>query len=263
VVDGVQAAAHAPRLVHGRDRTRARRLDELGWTGGEAIRDLVRRSTTDGPRRTGGSRSGSAGLQPDLARQIDHRYDYEARYARRVANDLYRMFPAFEGVPIEAAWGGPINVSGFTMPFFGTFGEGQRALRLGFTGNGVGPSHLAGKILASLALHADDGFGRLAVVTRTPKRFPPEPFRSPGAFVVQRGDPPKGRSRGRGPARGSAHARRRTAPAPTRLQARTPVTAVELPRPARRSWWLEEALALPEFAGPERRRSRETRRRTS
>ncbi|HET8525006.1 MAG TPA: FAD-dependent oxidoreductase, partial [Actinomycetota bacterium] len=28
------------------------------------------------------------------------------------------------------------------------------------------------------------GFGRLAVVTRTPKRFPPEPFRSPGAFVV-------------------------------------------------------------------------------
>ena len=23
------------------------------------------------------------------------------------------------------------------------------------------------------------------------------------------------------------------------------------PRPAERSWWLEEALALPEFAGPE------------
>jgi hypothetical protein len=29
------------------------------------------------------------------------------------------------------------------------------------------------------------------------------------------------------------------------------VTADELPRPARRSWWLEEALALPEFAGPD------------
>jgi glycine/D-amino acid oxidase-like deaminating enzyme len=160
------------------------RLDELGWTGGEAIRDL--RSSIHYGRTTPDGRIalGLGGLQPDLARRIDHRYDYEARYARRVANDLYRMFPTFEGVPIEAAWGGPINVSGFTMPFFGTLGKGNVHYGLGFTGNGVGPSHLGGKILASLALHADDGFGRLAVVTRTPKRFPPEPLRSPGAFIV-------------------------------------------------------------------------------
>jgi hypothetical protein len=70
------------------------------------------------------------------------------------------------------------------MPFFGTLGRGNVHYGLGFTGNGVGPSHLGGKILTSLALHADDGLSRLAVVTRTPKRFPPEPFRSPGAFVV-------------------------------------------------------------------------------
>ena len=29
------------------------------------------------------------------------------------------------------------------------------------------------------------------------------------------------------------------------------MTELDRPRPARRSWWLEEALALPEFAGPE------------
>jgi hypothetical protein len=29
------------------------------------------------------------------------------------------------------------------------------------------------------------------------------------------------------------------------------LTELDRPRPARRSWWLEEALALPEFAGPE------------
>ena len=55
---------------------------------------------------------------------------------------------------------------------------------LGYTGNGVAPTHLGGKILAALALHADDGFTRLAVVTKRPKRFPPEPFRSPGAFLA-------------------------------------------------------------------------------
>ena len=54
----------------------------------------------------------------------------------------------------------------------------------GYTGNGVGPSHLGGRICAALATRADDGFTRLAVVTREPKRFPPEPVRSPGMLAV-------------------------------------------------------------------------------
>lgn len=160
------------------------RLEELGWTGGESVRDL--RSSLHYLRTTDDGRIafGMGGLQPDLARRIDHRYDYEERYARRVARDLYEMFPNFEGVPIEAAWGGPINVSGFTTPFFGTMGRGNVHYGLGYTGNGVAPTHLGGKILAALATHADDGFTRLAVVTKRPKRFPPEPFRSPGAFLA-------------------------------------------------------------------------------
>ncbi len=162
------------------------RIEELGWTGGESIYDL--RSSIHYLRTTADGRIvfGLGGLQPDLARRIDHRYDYMERYARRVADDLVRMFPSFAGVPIEAAWGGPINVSGFTMPFFGTLAPGNVHYGLGYTGNGVGPSHLGGKILAALAQHADDGFARLAVVTRTPKRFPPEPLRSPGMLVVNR-----------------------------------------------------------------------------
>jgi glycine/D-amino acid oxidase-like deaminating enzyme len=160
------------------------RLETLGWTGGEAVRDL--RSSLHYLRTTPDGRIvfGLGGLQPDLARRIDRRYDYVARYAERVAADLVRMFPTFAGVPLEAAWGGPINVSGFAMPFFGSLAPGNVHYGLGYTGNGVGPSHLGGKILAALALHADDGFTRLGVVTREPKRFPPEPIRSPGMFVA-------------------------------------------------------------------------------
>ena len=161
------------------------RLKELGWTGGEQIRDL--RSSIHYARTTPDGRIalGLGGLQPDLARHIDHRYDYVASYASRVAQDLVRLFPAFERVRIEAAWGGPINVSGFTMPFFGTTGRhGNVHHGLGYTGNGVAPSHLGGKILAALASHSDDGFTRLGVVTRDPKRFPPEPIRSPGMLVA-------------------------------------------------------------------------------
>jgi glycine/D-amino acid oxidase-like deaminating enzyme len=161
------------------------RLEELVWTRGEQIRDL--RASIHYARTTPDGRiaMGLGGLQPDLARHIDHRYDYEERFVRRVARDLVRLFPPFEGVPIEAGWGGPINVSGFTMPFFGSTGRhGNVHYGLGYTGNGVGPSHLGGRILASLALHAGDGFTRLAVVTRAPKRFPPEPVRSPGMLVA-------------------------------------------------------------------------------
>jgi hypothetical protein len=48
----------------------------------------------------------------------------------------------------------------------------------------VAPCHLGGQILASLALGADDGFTRLALVTREAMRFPPEPLLSIGMLVV-------------------------------------------------------------------------------
>ena len=97
---------------------------------------------------------------------------------------VQRFIPSFADVPIEAGWGGPINVSGLNLPFFGTNGGGNVHHALGYTGNGVGPSHLGGRILAALATHEDDDLTRLAIVTREPKRFPPEPIRSPGVLFA-------------------------------------------------------------------------------
>ena len=55
----------------------------------------------------------------------------------------------------------------------------------GYTGNGVGPAHLGGRILAAMALRADEPelFG-LPIVTEQPMSFPPEPIRTPGALVA-------------------------------------------------------------------------------
>ncbi len=160
------------------------KLKEINWTGGESVHTM--RSAVHYTRTTPDGRIafGCGGLQRGLARKIDPSYDYDERLAREVAESLWRMFPNFRDVPIEGAWGGPINVSGLTMPFFGTAAPGNVHYGLGYTGNGVGPTYLGGKILASLATHAEDGFSRLGVVTRRPKRFPPEPLRSPGMLVV-------------------------------------------------------------------------------
>ena len=161
-------------------------LEQIGWTGGENVRDL--RASVHYLRTTADGRiaMGLGGLQPDLARSIDPRYAYHEPSVRRVATDLVAMFPELDGVRIDAGWGGPINVSGFSLPFFGTLEPGNVHYGLGYTGNGVGPSHLGGKICAALAVHADDGFTRMPLVTREPKRFPPEPIRSPGMLVANR-----------------------------------------------------------------------------
>jgi glycine/D-amino acid oxidase-like deaminating enzyme len=160
------------------------RLVDIGWTGGEAIRDYrpslhYLRTTPDGRIAIG-----CAGMQPGFARRIGPRFQYDERFLAKAVADLHRMFPGFRDVPIAAGWGGPIDVAGTYVPFLGSFEGGNVHYALGFTGNGVAPCHLAGKVLASLAMHAEDGFSRLAIVNDRPKRFPPEPLRSPGALLV-------------------------------------------------------------------------------
>jgi glycine/D-amino acid oxidase-like deaminating enzyme len=160
------------------------RLEEIGWTGGESIRDFrpslhYIRTTPDGRIALG-----CAGMQPGFARRIGPRFQYDERFLAKAVADLHRLLPSFRDVPIAAGWGGPIDVAGTYLPFFGSFEGGNVHYGLGFTGNGVAPCHLGGKILAGLATHADDGLSRLAIVDDRPMRFPPEPFRSPGALVV-------------------------------------------------------------------------------
>jgi glycine/D-amino acid oxidase-like deaminating enzyme len=160
------------------------RLEEIGWTGGEAIRDLrpslhYLRTTPDGRIAFG-----CAGLQPGLARRIGPRFAHDERFLATAIEDLHRMFPGFADVPIEAGWGGPIDVAADAMPFFGTLEGGNVHYGLGYTGNGVAPAHLGGRILSSLALHDEGGATRLGVVTREPMRFPPEPVRSAGMLVA-------------------------------------------------------------------------------
>jgi hypothetical protein len=77
-----------------------------------------------------------------------------------------------------------VDVSAWHAPFFGTFARGRAHYGLGFTGNGVGPCHLGGKILSGLALDVEDEATTLPLVDARPKRFPPEPLFTPGERIV-------------------------------------------------------------------------------
>jgi glycine/D-amino acid oxidase-like deaminating enzyme len=160
------------------------RLAEIGWTGGELVSDFrtsIRyfRTTRDGRIAFGGG-GGRA------ATQIGDSFTRDMRAVEEAAEGFRRLFPSFADVPLEDAWGGPIDVSPTHLPSFGTLEPGNLYYALGYTGNGVAPSHLAGRVIADLVTEADTDSTRLPMVNRKPRLFPPQPFRSIGAAVVRR-----------------------------------------------------------------------------
>ena len=160
------------------------KLAEIGWTGGELVTDFrtsVRyfRTTPDGRIAFGGG-GGRA------SSRIDDSFTRDMRAVEEAAEGFRRLFPSFAEVPLEDAWGGPIDVSPTHLPTFGSLEPGNLFYALGYTGNGVAPSHLAGRVIADLVIGADTDATRLPMVNRKPRLFPPEPLRSIGAAVVRR-----------------------------------------------------------------------------
>jgi glycine/D-amino acid oxidase-like deaminating enzyme len=159
-------------------------LAAINWTDGVGVADF--RAAVHYVRNTPDGRMafGIGGMQPNLARKIGPRFAYDEEAIRVAIEDMWRMFPTFRSVPVAAAWGGPIDVAGLHVPFFGTYGESNIHYGLGYTGNGVGPAHMGGRILALKVLGRDDPILGLPVVDMEPARFPPEPIRSPGAYIA-------------------------------------------------------------------------------
>jgi glycine/D-amino acid oxidase-like deaminating enzyme len=161
-------------------------LEEIGWTGGEAVLDgrmflHYFRTTNDG-RVLMGSGSGPIGFRG----RLDERFTSDEATAARAEHGLRRLLPGLAGARIERAWGGPIDVSADHLPFFGTVpGTGRVHYGLGYSGHGVGPSWLGGQILASLALGLDDEWTALPLATRSVPSLPPEPLKRLGGGVVR------------------------------------------------------------------------------
>ena len=161
------------------------RLAAINWTTGLGVSD--ERSAIHYVRTTPDGRIafGIGGMQPDLARHIDPRFGYDEASIRVAVDDLHRMFPSFADVPIEAGWGGPIDVSADHLPFFRTNPGTRIHYGAGYSGHGVGPAWLGGRILASLALGADDEWTQLPLTARELPRLPGEPFRRVGGGLVR------------------------------------------------------------------------------
>jgi glycine/D-amino acid oxidase-like deaminating enzyme len=160
-------------------------VEALGWTGGEPITDgraLLHYLRTT---RDGRILFGWAGGHMAAGARTGGRSDVDPKVIEQTRRDLLRVFPGLAGRRIEHAWGGPIDVSPTHLPAVVTLPGGRAFAAFGFTGNGVGPSHLAARCLASLALDRRDDASRLAIVDPPRRGVPPEPLRVAGASLIR------------------------------------------------------------------------------
>ena len=159
---------------------------DLGWTGGESIYTARFNVEYLHVTRDGRIAIGSGGGVPGYGGSIGPSFTDDVGSARRAALAFRTLFPTFTDVRLTDAWGGPIDVSPDHLPRFGSLAGGRVHYAVGYSGNGVAPSHLAGRVLAALALESDEPITHLSMVGPPRRNLPPEPFRLVGARVLRR-----------------------------------------------------------------------------
>ena len=159
-------------------------IEELGW-GGEAISDARSFLHYTRTTRDGRIAFGWAGGRPAFGGRVRGRVEVDPAIVAALHAHLLRWFPMLEGRAIEHAWGGPIDITPARLPSIVAIPGGPVHAAAGYTGNGVGPSHLVGRILAALALDRRDALTSLPIVEPTTGWIPPEPLRWAGAHAVR------------------------------------------------------------------------------
>ncbi len=158
-------------------------LDEMGWRRGRPFSDG--RTAVHYGQRTTGDRLvfGRGGGQLGFAGRVIPSHFHDRANVESIVADLRQLFPASRDLAIEWRWGGPVERTQHGFPWVGTLGRGRNVhYGIGYGGNGVAPSNLIGRTLASVTLERDDDYARSPLVSDPPSYLPPEPFR----FVAAR-----------------------------------------------------------------------------
>jgi glycine/D-amino acid oxidase-like deaminating enzyme len=156
-----------------------------GWPAGMAISDsrlMVHyyRATADG-RIAFGKGGGRLAFGARIGDSLQGRSPVESDLVTRMLS----VWPAVASVGLDCSWAGPVDRTVDGMPFFHAVGRPDLIAAAGFSGNGVGPSALAGRVLASMALGRSDEWSHSGLVRSPPPGMPPEPLRYVGGTLIR------------------------------------------------------------------------------
>jgi len=131
--------------------------------------------------------AGKGGLASARGAHLGAHLFYSPRRAAAVQHQLNRLYPAFSDMAIERSWCGPVDRSSDGLPLLGALPGHENILYgIGWSGNGIAPSRVGGRALASLVLGIADEWSRSPLVLAAPRAdFPREPLRSLGTPIVR------------------------------------------------------------------------------
>jgi len=160
--------------------------EAIGWRARQSVTDT--RSFFKYYRLTADNRIlwGTSEAAYYRGNRVDRSCDHSDRHYAELRASFARHFPALRDLEFPYGWGGPICSTTRFTPFFGRAAGGRISYGLGYTGHGIGSTHLAGQILAHLTLDRPSPLLDLSIVRKKPFPYPPEPFRGLAVGMVSR-----------------------------------------------------------------------------
>ena len=150
---------------------------QIGWQGGESVSST--RNTVVYLTRTHDGRIlfGSRGAPYAFGSKISDRQDTHDATVNMIHRSFAEWFPSLAGIRFTHAWGGPVGMPRDWMPAV-RFDAGLRTGSImGYTGQGVSTSNLAGRLLAGMIAGRNTGLETLPLAQRRSPDWETEPLR--------------------------------------------------------------------------------------
>lgn len=159
----------------------------IGWEAREGLSSATHMvkyltRTADGRVLFGGR-----GAPYHFGSTIKDKDDHHEPTHRMLQDNVREWFPMLKDVKFTHTWGGPLGWPRDYVPTVMYDAKEGLAAAYGYTGTGVGPANLFGRILADLITHTDSEITHLPFINRRGRDWEPEPFRFLGVRYVQRG----------------------------------------------------------------------------
>jgi glycine/D-amino acid oxidase-like deaminating enzyme len=155
----------------------AEQWSQIGWQGGESVSST--RHTVVYLTKTSDGRVlfGSRGAPYAFGSKISDQQDTHDATVKMIQRSLVEWFPALAGIGFTHAWGGPVAMPRDWMPAVRFDPNTRIGSIMGYTGQGVSTSNLAGRLLAGLISGRQTGLERLPLAQRRSPNWEMEPLR--------------------------------------------------------------------------------------